>query len=313
MVSSSATLRDVQGAASPELAPCCAPCSEYAGSTFAEVWGQVKSDPYTALPTENVGVRRFFRKFSYLLANAGRRTVSTNDDLLPRFDKLIRPNGLCLSGQWEIDTETPYTGLLATGARASVVARASVAMKETRRGAYRSFGMAAKLFPVSAEARVDTANFFVIDDNGGTRTEDFLDARMSTHPPFSLNRSSLFSLPTFVAIAVAQRLADSNTGSRQLYPLSRSGLKDPEVAKAPKFLMVRGVKQSRTRLADFRDDLRVLLQRGPLEFEVLAREDKAMEWRKIGRMRFTSGVASDSCDHRLHFAHPRWIRETAQK
>ncbi|MFT3926564.1 MAG: hypothetical protein QM778_28725 [Myxococcales bacterium] len=292
--------------------PCCDPCAEYEGSRFSEVWSQVRSDPYTALPDDPVTLRRFFRGMHNLLLANGKRTISTPHDLLPRFDKLIRPNGLCLSGSWQIEADTPYTGLLASSAKAFVIARASVAMKETRQGHYRSFGMAGKLFPSSqADQRVPTANFFVIDDNGGTQTEHYMDAAMTTHPALSLNRSSLAALPVLLAIAVSQRLSDSHTGSRQLYPLARAGLKDPKDARSPRFMKIQGEPGARTRCADFRDDLRVSAQQAPLAFAVSVRDDEKQPWWRIGSMRFSECVASDSCDHRLHFSHPRWIGENA--
>jgi hypothetical protein len=294
----------------PAREACCDPCEARRSSTFDEVWGQVRSDPYAALPTHEVGLSRFFRGLRYRLLEAGRRTIRTPDDLLPRFDKLIRPNGVCLSGTWEIDRDTPYTGLLASGAKGLIIARASVALAETRAGRVRSFGMAGKVYPtLDGARRVPSANFFVIDDNGGTTTRHFQDAEMTNRPPFSINRTSLLAAPVLAAIAVAQRLSDTHAGTRQLYPLAAAGLDDPSGARGPRFLKVRGVPGARPEADDFRDALRLALRRAPLELDVSVRDDERAPWRRVGAIELTECVASESCDHRLHFSHPAWKGE----
>ena len=288
----------------------CVPCQAYQGSSFAEVWRLVTSDPYTELPTARVTLRSFFRGLRYRLLESGRRTISRRDDLLPHFDKLIRPNGICLAGTWDIHQSTAYTGLFASGARGRIIARASVALTETKAGHKRSFGLAGKVYPtLDADRRVKTANFFVIDDNGGTDTRHFLDARMTNQPTFSVNRSSLAALPVLVAITIAQRLSDSHSGTRQLYPLAAAGLDDCAVVSSPRFLMIRGARGARVAAADFRDELRLSLRSGPVELEICVRDDERTPWRPIGMIRATECVASESCDHRLHFSHPTWKDE----
>jgi hypothetical protein len=286
------------------------PGSGYQGSSFDEVWGQVASDPYAALPTAHVTLASFFRGARYRLLESGRRTIARHDDLLPHFDKLIRANGICLSGTWEIHAPTPYTGLLATHARGLIIARASVALSETRAGQLRSFGLAGKVYPtIDPSRRVKTANFFVIDDNGGTDTRHFLDATMSNLPGFSLNRSSLAHLPVLLAIAMAQRLSDSHTGTRQLYPLASAGLGERAPVVGPRFLMVRGKPGPRVSAPDFRDELSLTVRRAPVELEIGVRDERRAPWQVIGSIRFDAAVASESGDHRLHFAHPVWKRE----
>jgi hypothetical protein len=311
MMTSSAIAESARSTtSSTAVEACCERCEAYRGTSFAQVWSQVTSDPYVTLPNTPVTLRSFFRGFTSRLLESGRRTIRTHDDLLPHFDKLIRPNGICLSGAWEIDQRTAYTGLFASKAKGLIVARASVALTATKSGQRRSFGMAGKLYPtVESAQRVATANFFVIDDNGGTRTRHFQDAAMTNKPTFSLNRASLAAAPVLAAIAIAQRLSDSHTGTRQLYPLAAAGLDDPRKVSCPRFLMLRGTPGARVDAEDFRDELRLAVRRGPIEFEVRVRDDESSPWQKIGSIKFTQCAASESCDHRLHFAHPAWKSE----
>jgi hypothetical protein len=50
---------------------------------------------------------------------------------------------------------------------------------------------------------------------------------------------------------------------------------------------------------------------GHLEFEIHVSEDK-VNWQKIGFIDITDSVASDSCDHRVHFSHPKYRTELDQ-
>src|SRR6478735_5505844 len=72
----------------------------YVGSTFGDVWGEVASNPYADLPHQSVSVGRFFSGFHNVLKDAAVRTINDRHDLLPRFDKLLHPNGICLRGTW---------------------------------------------------------------------------------------------------------------------------------------------------------------------------------------------------------------------
>lgn len=275
-------------------------------TTFENVWGAVTSDPY-ALPHYKVSLASFFRGFSYQLAAAGRRTVADGRDLLPRFRKLIRPNAICLAGTWKITEPNEYSGLFSTGSQALLIARASVAFDRTESGHYRSFGMAGKLFPTTQpRERVRTANFFVIDDNGGTRTEHFVDSELTTQPGLAINPSSLRHLPLLLAITIAQRLTDRHSEMRQLYPISQIGVSDRDLVRTPRFMRIVGRGNQRVAASDFREQLRLSRLKSPLRFDITVRDDKREPWKPIGLLAFDRDVVSDSGDHRLHFSHPRW-------
>ena len=280
-------------------------------SSFAELWREVSSDAYE-LPHYEVTLQAFFAGLRYRLAEAGRRTLADERDLLPPFRKLIRPNAICLAGRWTIREANPYSGLFRPGTEALILARASVAFSVTETGHYRSFGMAGKLFPtLDPQQRVRTANFFVIDDNGGTRTENYLDAPMTTRPGLSINPSSLRHLPLLLAITIAQRLADAHSETRQLYPLSEMRVSDRDRVRTPRFLRVLGAPGERIEARDFRDQLRTARFAAPIRFELAVRDAEREPWQRLGHIEFDRDVVSDTGDHRLHFSHPRW-RSTAR-
>ena len=275
------------------------------------LWKEVASDPYPELPHDEVSLGRFFSWGVNLLERDARRTIDEASDLRPRFDKLLHPNGICLKGTWEIAGPSPYTGLLAEGARGQVIARASVALTETERGHDRAFGFAAKVFPTTAgDEAVTTANFFAIDDLAGTDAAHYLDVAMTNEPALGFRPSTIFLAPIAAAAGAALAAADKSPGMRQLYTLAEAGLSAAQAARSPKWLRVQAAPgQPRMDEADFRRELAAQVsEAGPLVFEVATadtEENGQKLWTTIGRMTFTEAALSDTCDHRLHFQHPR--------
>src|SRR4051794_34237717 len=100
----------------------------YAGTRFADVWAEVTSTPYASLPHTSVSVTRFFGLGVSYLKNAAIRTINDQNDLLPHFDKLVHPNGVCLAGTWNITEPNEYSGYFTEGSRGLLIARASVAL-----------------------------------------------------------------------------------------------------------------------------------------------------------------------------------------
>jgi hypothetical protein len=126
-----------------------AEAESYRGSRFSEVWGAVRSDPYLVLPHYRVTVGSFFDGFVNRLLVDSQRTLSDRSDLLPPLQKRVHPIGTCLAGRWRITEDNPYTGYFRKGSEALIIARASTALGEERRGEARSFGLAGKLFPTT--------------------------------------------------------------------------------------------------------------------------------------------------------------------
>ncbi len=297
-----------------------AQADDYRGTSFDEVWSQVLSDPYARLPHEQVTLSSFVGFLQDRLLESSRRTLSDRRDLLPRFRKLLHPNGTCLAGTWTITEATPYTGYFRKGRRALFVGRASAALTATQRGEYRAFGLAGKLFPTNdPDAVVPTANFFTIEDLGGTLRDHFLDA-LNTNDIIRISITSEGFWNTAVGIAVARAfsLADgaldlTQTLVRQLYPIAELG--EPASARtvAPRWMMIVGSAGVPRFLADdFREELSLEHYPGGLRFDILVADVGTRlgtkSWRKIGVIDIDDQVSSDSCDHRLHFSHPRFRR-----
>jgi len=282
----------------------------YTGARVRDVWTEIKSNPYRTLPQESVSVTKFFSWGTNLLEQSAKRTIADESDVLPRFDKLVHPNGICLKGTWNMTEPSPYTGYFEQGKQAVVIARASTALSDTQRGTYRGFGLAVKLFPTDNPNHtlpLKTANFFVIDDLGGTLTPNYLDAQMTNEPAASVRLRSIFLAPVAAAASSAFSAADQNPGMRQLYPVAELGLRPGLKGVAPKYLKVVGsASMKRVVKNDFRDELNVALYGNNLDFDVLVSENKSGPFEKIGYLEFQESVASDSCDHRVHFHHPKF-------
>jgi len=59
---------------------------------------------------------------------------------------------------------------------------------------------------------------------------------------------------------------------------------------------------------DFRDELKIDKKDLIFNISVSSNQDKngKKDWKKIGHISFDKSIVSKSCDHRLHFHHPKW-------
>lgn len=276
-------------------------------ATFNYVWSQVGQDPYQTLPSYKTRYAKFFDAGVSLLERAANRTLSDDSDILPRFQKLVHPVGICFAGTWSITETSPYTGYFAQGARGLIIVRASEAMGSAEAGSYRSFGFAGKIFPtLDGSANVaETANFFTVDDLGGTDAESFFDETKTNEPATSFHASHLAILSTITEIARTFSRADSNPGIRQVYPIAELGLATPAVARAPHWMAIVADTTERVGAADFRDELRLANYSDGLSFGIYVAEQGEATWKRLGVIKLDQEALSDGCDHRLHFPHPR--------
>ena len=115
----------------------------YSGSRFAEVRDAIFANPYqkvwgngsTPLPIYKVtlssvlrGVLSFGKR--YVFKQAVERTVDSHADLRwgvdeKGFRRLLHPNGVCLTGRWQVTEETEYSGYFRKGSEALAVGRYS--------------------------------------------------------------------------------------------------------------------------------------------------------------------------------------------
>ncbi|MEY4632584.1 MAG: hypothetical protein RIQ81_2704 [Pseudomonadota bacterium] len=287
---------------------CAAEATVASGASFPEVWSATKSGPYQKLPEHQVTLGSFYEYGVDRLKRAVDRTLSDDRDILPTFQKLVHPVGICFAGTWSITERNPYTGYFAKGSEGLIIVRASEAMGNARRGSWRSFGLAGKIFPTTdrSDPRAHkTANFFTIDDLGGTGAENFLDTDKTNEPDVSTHLSSIFNARTLLKIVSTFKGADENPTWRPVESIAGLGVENPRAIKAPRWMMLRSANRERVNHPDFRNELDVRNYDGGLRFDILVSDTDNQDWREIGQITLNSQTASEGCDHRLHFTHPR--------
>jgi hypothetical protein len=283
----------------------------YNGSNALDVWNTLEKSPYKELPTRTVGFFDLFDGLKNLIERDANRTLNKNEDILPEFKKLAHPNGVCLKGVWNITEENPYSGLFRKNQSAIIIARASTALSETTKDHLRGFGLAGKLFPTLNENEiVKTANFFLIDDLGGTKAAHYTDVEMTNEPKVSKTIAVLANIQYALTLAATFGKVDANPGIRQVYEIAESTKLEDEKIVSPKWMMVKSsAKQFKVNAADFRDELAQTLNRGNLLMDIYVANketSKGKNWKIIGQIKFTNSIASNACDTKLHFHHPKW-------
>lgn len=282
----------------------------YQGSNFSQVWAMVQQGAYSEenLPEYETASSKFFEGSVNLLERAVNRTLSDQSDTLPWFQKLLHPIGVCFAGSWSITESTPYTGYFTKGSQGLIIMRASEAMGHPTSADWRAFGLAGKIYPTSDEQDprlLKTANFFAIDDLGGTDSESFLDLPKTNKPDSSFHASALLMLRTLTQVLSVFTAADQDPGVRQLYPIAELGLPAGQRSVSPTGFMLKSENSERTGIEDFRKELRIKHYAQGLQFGIYTSDDANPTPRRIGQILLTKDSLSASCDHRLHFAHPR--------
>lgn len=324
----------------------------YAGSRFADVREAIFAQPYQrvwsapdapALPRYQVTLKSLLSGLlrcgaPYQFRAAAKRTVDSNADLRwgagqEGYRRLLHPNGIALTGLWQIDTETPYTGYFAKGSRALIVTRYSTCCTETRRGYTRSLSMVGKLFPTTdpehAE-RLRTANFIAQQDIGGDNTDFINDAEIrNAGDVTALRRGS--GIWGFLVTGIVFQNVDNMPAVRQLYPIAELGKPTDAHTSAPQFMRLL-VAADQPRIPgerlDFRDEVMAqIYDRGDpapkrkLIFNIEVTDEGESHgpqvrlrwtfrnWRRIGTITLDRAVASYNADHVLHFNHPTWRRD----
>ena len=323
----------------------------YAGSRFADVQKAVFDHPYqpvwgapdaAPLPRYKLTLRSLlsglFNCAHYQFANATGRAVDSGADLRwgagqEGYRRLLHPNGICLSGLWEITEDTPYSGYFAKGSRALIVTRYSTCCSETRRGHTRSLSMVGKLFPTTdpnhAQA-LPTANFIAQQDIGGDRTAYINDSEIrNAGDVTALRRGS--GIWGFLVTGIVFQALDRMPAVRQLYQIAELGKPKASHTCAPQFMRLL-VDKDQPRVEgdnlDFRDEIMAqIYDRGDpkpkrtLRFTIDVTDDgeshgpqfrlrwRLRNWRRIGTITLDRAAASYNGDHVLHFNHPTWRKD----
>lgn len=308
---------------------------------YQKVWGGAGQPPLPFYRTTNrsvyAGSLPFGRPPQFRLASI--RTLDSAADLRwgddgRGFRRLVRPQGVCVTGVWEITESTPYSGYFQKGRRGLVIARLSAGVTMTWRGRRRSYGAALKLFPTADEHHADllpTANVLLADDLGGSTASHITEVSLTNAPHVTgFNRGN--EIPVLLKEGLVFELVDRIASMRQVYPIAELGKPPDEPTRSPEFLRLHA---SSGQPAIDEDDVRNevlahIFDRGDarpkrtLSFD-LAVSDRGkksgfvffpggqrqtiVNWQTIGRVRFTDGVASYNGDFVIHFRHPTWRKD----
>lgn len=304
---------------------------------YQKTWGRAGEPPLpvyrVTLASVLAGLLPFGRRYQFL--EAARRAVDSQADLRwgpdrKGFRRLLHPNGVCLTGRWEITEETPYTGYFRRGSRGLTIGRYSTCCTETRRGRYRSLSLVGRIFPTldpDHREPLRPASFITQEDLGGTRTDYINDVELRNAPDTRAWRRGL-GVPILLTTGVVFLRADREPSVRQLYEIAELGKRPDEPTRCPEFMRLL-VAPEQPRIEgeglDFRDEvLAQIFDRGDpvprraLAFRVEVSDEgrtrgtpvfqrrRIENWRHIGRLTFDDAVASYNGDFVIHFHHPPW-------
>jgi hypothetical protein len=324
----------------------------YAGSRFRDVVAAVFANPYQQvwgrdgeppLPNEVVTIRTVFgnllsRHWNRRFERASERVVDSRADLRwgpdrKGFRRFLHPNGICLTGRWQITEDTPYSGYFARGSNALVVARYSSGASGNQRGQIRSLALVGMLYPTTDPNHAEplrTANFITQEDIGGTRTHSINEALLRNAPDVTVFRRGPAGT-LLIRVASAFNRVDREPTIRQVYPIAELGKPASEPTRAPAFMQLLVAPEHPVipgDALDYRDEIMAhIFDRGDpapkrtLTFTINVTDEGETRgtpfrvrrtfrnWRQIGQLVFDNAVASRNGDTVIHFTHPTWRGE----
>ena len=321
----------------------------YKGSRFSEVRDALFANPYQkvwrgdgepTLPTYRVTLLSVLRGIlpfgqPYLFRQAVQRAVDSHADLRwgmggKGFRRLLHPNGICLTGLWEITEESEYSGYFRKGSQALVVGRYSTCCTETRRGHTRSLSLVGKLFPTTNPDHAGplrTASFITQQDIGGEHIDYINDAEVRNAPDTTAWRRG-GGVPILLVTGALFGRVDKAPSNRQLYQIAELGKPESEPTRTPAYmrlLVAPGQPRIPGDALDFRDEVMAQIYdrgdpapRRTLTFHIEITDDGSTRgtpafqrrtfsnWRHVGKLTFDAAVASYNGDFVIHFNHPTW-------
>jgi hypothetical protein len=321
----------------------------YRGSRFSEVrqalfanpyqrvWGAPGEPPLPVHPVTLASLLYGILPFGppYVFRQATERAVDSAADLRwgpdrKGFRRLAHPNGICLTGLWQITQDTGYSGYFRNGSRALVVGRYSTCCRETRRGHARSLSLVGKLYPTTDPdhpAPLRTASFITQQDIGGGYEDYINDVELLNAPNTTALRRGL-GMPLLAVFGIMLRVVDKVPTMRQNYQVAELGKVPGEPTRTPTFMRLTvAPEQPRIEGAglDFRDEIMAqIYDRGDarpkrtLAFNIEVTDDGETHgppfreqrtfrnWRGIGTITFDRAVVSYNGDFVIHFGHPTW-------
>src|SRR5882724_2384260 len=321
----------------------------YNGSRFSEIREALFANPYQKiwrregeqpLPVYEVTILSLLRGIlplgrPYLFRQATERAVDSHADLRwgpdrKGFRRLLHPNGVCLTGFWEVTEGTGYSGYFRKGSEALAVGRYSTCCTETRRGHTRSLALVGKLFPTTDENHpqpLPTASFFTQQDIAGEHTDFINDAELRNAPDVHAWRRG-GGVPILLLTGIVFQRVDREPAQRQLYQIAELGKPANELTRTPKYMRLL-IAPEQPRIAgkalDFRDEVMAQIfdpgdtmpkRRLTFNIEVtdegtahgpgISQQVTFSNWRRIGSLAFDNAVVSYNGDFVIHFNHPTW-------
>lgn len=322
----------------------------YRGSRFSEVRDALFVNPYKkvwggagepAWPVYDVTLASMLRGVlpfgkPYQFRKATERTVDSSADLRwgvdgKGFRRLLHPNGICLTGLWEITEDNGYSGYFRKGSRALSVARYSTCCTETRRGHSRSLAMVGKLYPTTDPDHAEPlrpASFITQEDLGGAYTRYINDAELRNAPDTRSWRRGAGGVPILLVTGAVLMSVDKQPTIRQLYSIAELGKPADEPTRAPtylRFLVAPDQPRIEGEALDFRDEVMAQIYdpgdpapKRKLTFQIEVTDEGSTRgtpifqhrtfsnWRRLGTLTCDSAVASYNGDSVIHFHHPTW-------
>jgi hypothetical protein len=321
----------------------------YNGSRFSEIREALFANPYQKiwgrdgeqpLPVYEVTLLSLLRGIlplgqPYLFRQATERAVDSHADLRwgpdrKGFRRLLHPNGVCLTGLWEITEETEYSGYFRKGSQALLVGRYSTCCTETRRGHTRSLALVGKLFPTTDSNHpqpLPTASFITQQDIGGEHTDYINDAELRNAPDVHAWRRGT-GVPILLVTGAVFPRVDKEPSHRQLYQIAELGKPTSEPTRTPEFMrLLVAPEQPRIdgEALDFRDEIMAQIfdkgdptpkrtltlcievtDEGSTRGTPASQRRTFRNWRRIGKLTFDNAVVSYNGDFVIHFNHPTW-------
>lgn len=278
--------------------------------SFNNIWNTVSDKPLKKLPQNNISFNKLYKNHEDIISKDAKRTLEDKNDILKSFDKLAHPNGICFKGIWHIQEKNIYSGYFKQNTKALIIARASTALSNTKNTDLRAFGFAGKIFPTTNPNKINkstSANFFLIEDLGGTNAKYFTAVELSNEPKISLTSAVLKNLLYTIKVTHSFNNADKNPTIRQLYEVSNLEENNNNYIITPKWMKIKANTINKNNAIDFREELKI--QNGEkLVFNISVANTiikKKKNWKEIGTITFDTSVISNACDHNLHFHHPK--------
>ncbi|HET7436959.1 MAG TPA: hypothetical protein VFN10_19780 [Thermoanaerobaculia bacterium] len=306
----------------------------FTGSRFSEVRDAIFANPYAQLERFPVTLGSLMRgmlsrgKWQFLAA--ARRSLAAKSDLRwgpdrKGYRRLLHPNGICLTGLWEVTEETPYSGYFRKGSRGLLIVRYSTCCTETRRGFTRSLAMVGRIYPTTDPNHptpLPSASFITQEDIGGAESRSINDAVLLNAPDTTPTKRGS-GLPILLTTGLVLKIAETQPTIRQVYQIAELGKAAGEPTRAPEFFRLTVAPEQPViegDAIDFRDEIRLQIERNKTLKFIVSTSDTGSthgnaavkewrtitNWKPIGTMTFDAAVASYNGDHVFHVNHPAW-------